>query len=251
VKRNYAIAILFVTLFIVLLTEAAHPITLAFTAERLASTVAGGALAWLAAFIFWPVWERNRLPAILSRTFEANRDYLRLLIGRLTRGSGFDPEAIRAKRRAEGANNAAFASLKRMGGDPRNKRDGLEHAATLVNGNQRLTRLLNAVALHLMPGTPLPACAVSEFSGHAESALDQLARIATGAMPPPNELEGLISALEGIRFPAQSCSDREQWIFAQLARATMELSALVLAVQTAAPPWQTDAQYGAVVEGSA
>jgi hypothetical protein len=96
-----------------------------------------------------------------------------------------------------------------------------------------------------MPGTPVsqtlsgsngPESALSEFARQADSALEQLARVATGAPPTPGELEALISALERIRFPAPSRSDREQWVYAQLTRATMELSALVLAVQPAASP---------------
>ena len=55
-KRNYTIAVFFITLFVVLITEAATKVTIAFTVERLAATAAGGLLALLAAQLFWPVW---------------------------------------------------------------------------------------------------------------------------------------------------------------------------------------------------
>ncbi|MEO6567403.1 MAG: FUSC family protein, partial [Opitutaceae bacterium] len=135
VKRNYAVAVFFITLFIVLLTEAEHPVTLSFTVERLLSTLAGGALALIAALFFWPVWERDRFPPILAEGLRANREFLQLLMARLISGSRYDDDAIAAKRRAETSNSAIFSSLQRMTGDPKNRREGLEAAATLANGN--------------------------------------------------------------------------------------------------------------------
>src|SRR5690606_26449377 len=66
-KRRYALAVFFITLTVVLLTEAHAPVTFAFTMERLGATLLGGALALLAALFFWPVWERDLLPPILVK----------------------------------------------------------------------------------------------------------------------------------------------------------------------------------------
>ncbi len=243
-KRNYALAIFFVTLFIVFITESHEPVTIAFTIERLASTLAGGALALLAAFIFWPVWERDRLPAILARTFHANRDYLHALLSRLETGGGFDHDAIVAKRRAEAANSAAFSSLRRMSGDPKNRQDGIEHAATLVNGNQRLTRILNILALHLAPGRGVSDPSIARFRALAGDTLERLGSACERGTPPPAQLEPLLTALESALFPAQAATDSERWAFAQLARAATELSALLLALQNSAPAWEERAIAG-------
>ncbi len=234
-KRNYGLAIFFITLFIVFITEAHEPVTLAFTLERLASTLAGGALALLAAHLFWPVWERDRLPGILAQTFRVNRDYLAALLDRLEAGGSFDRDAIVIKRRAEAATSAAFSSLRRLGGDPRNRQEGIEHAATLVNGNQRLTRILNVLALHLAPGAAVPATVLAPFRSAALQALESLAASERG-LPPPGQLEPLLAALERPLFPA-AATDRERWIYDQLARAATELAALLLALQAATPPW--------------
>lgn len=239
-KRHYAVAIFFVTVFIVLITEAREPVTLAFAVERLASTLAGGALALLAAFLFWPVWERDRLPPILARMFHANRDYLQLLIARLTAGAGFDAEGRLAKRRAEAANSAAFSSLRRLSGDPKNRREGLEDTATLVNGNQRLTRVLNLVTLHLKTGEPLADEAIARFGQLATDALTRLAQAAEHGPPAPGEIEPLLRALEGELFSREPGSERERWVADQLGRAATELSALLLALQNAAPAWSDE-----------
>ena len=233
-KRNYAVAMFFITLFIVLLTGMSEPITFQLTVERLASTVAGGLLALLAAQLFWPVWERDRFPPILEAALRANRDYLRLLIARLAAGGGFDEEAVLAKRRAENANSAAFSSLRRLSGDPEDRRAGLEAAATLANGNQRLTRALNVLALHLAPGRPLAAPALERFAALAGETLDTLAGAVTPGAVPPARGEALVRELESHLFPPTR-DGREQWIFAQLTRAATELGALLVAQQDAAP----------------
>lgn len=246
VKRNYAVAVFFVTLFIVLLTETNGSVTLAFTVERLASTLGGGALALLAAFYFWPVWERDRFPPILAGALRANREYVRLLLARLASGGSYDTEATTAKRLAEAANSAAFSSLQRMIGDPKNQQAGLEQAATLANGNQRLTRALNVLTLHLAPGTPLTAPTLARFATLADESLDTLAQSVEGTTLAPKRLESLLDSLERLSFPmppadaTDEASRRDHWIYTQLTRAATELSALLLAAQESAPPQTAD-----------
>jgi len=246
VKRNYALAVFFVTLFIVLLTEASGPVTLAFTEERLASTLGGGALALLAAMFFWPLWERDRFPAILAHALRANRAYLGLLGARLATGGSYDREAIAAKRQAESANSTVFSSLQRMIGDPKNRRDGLEQAAALANGNQRLTRALTVLALHLTPGATLARTELTRFIELASTALEAIAKAAEFGPPPPARLEPLVAALERDSLPLPgrdetgAIAERNRWVSAQLARAGTELAAMLLAVQDAAPAQNAD-----------
>lgn len=240
-KRNYAVAVFFVSIFIVLVTEAHEPVTLAFTLERVVTTLTGGLLALVAAFVFWPVWERDRLPAILAHTFRANQDYLTQLLSRLGTGGVYDAAAIAAKRRAETANTAAFSSLRRLTGDPQNQREGLEHAAALVNGNQRLTRTLNVVTLHLGQGRPIDPAALASFRALALAALERLAVAVEQGSPPTAELEALVRALEGDLFPGIPTDDHQRWIFAQLGRAATELSALLVVLEHSAPAWQESA----------
>ena len=234
VKRNYALGVFYVTLFIVLLTEAGGPVTVAFTVERLASTLAGGALALLAAMFFWPVWERDRFPPILAGALRANRDYLHLLGARLASGGSYDAEAIAAKRRAEATNSAVFSSLQRIVGDPKNRQEGIEKAAALANGNQRLTRTLSVLALHLTPGAPLRRPELDHFGKIADDALESLAiaveRTAPVAVGPA------LTALENFSPSASATSvPQEQWVFAQLTRAGTELAAMLLVIQDSAP----------------
>jgi uncharacterized membrane protein YccC len=238
-KRNYAVAVFFVTLFIVLLTEAQGPVTLGFTAERLISTLAGGGLALLAALFFWPVWERDRFPPILAHGLRANRDFLQLLVTRLVTGGSYDAKAIEAKRRAETANSAIFSSLQRMTGDPKNQREGLEQAATLANGNQRLTRVLTVVTLHLSPGVPFAETNLGAFAELAGNALEEIAGALEQGAPDQTALQRRLIAVENFSLPrpvgesTDETARRQRWIYAQLSRAATELSALLLAMRPA------------------
>jgi uncharacterized membrane protein YccC len=236
VKRNYAVAIFFVTLFIVLLTEAHEPVSIAFTLERLASTLAGGVLALIAALVFWPVWERDRLPGILARAVQANGHYLASLMDRLAAGAPFDRSGIDAKRQAEAANAAAFSSLRRLTGDPKNRQEGLEHAAALANGLQRLTRILNVLSLHLMPGSPITDDSLVRFRLLAEEAFAAIA-LGIESAGPPTAFARLLKALEQPGFSSPSV-EPQRWIFGQLNRAATELSTLLVTLQQAAPAWE-------------
>ena len=245
-RKNYALAVFFITLMIVLLTEATGVVTIEFTISRLVATAAGGALAMLAALLFWPVWERQRFPSYLADALRANREYLHLLQGQLTVGGAYDEPTINAKRHAEAANGVVFASLQRMGADPKYQQDGQTQAAAIANGNQRLTRALTSIVLHLKPGAPLTHPASARFATLASDALDALARHvvspgdATAAPLPP-----LLAALESFQVPASVVTgstapfaQRDQWVFGQMSRAALELSAMLLA---ASPPTEASA----------
>ncbi len=241
-KRAYSVAVVFITLFIVVLTEAQHPVTLAFTLERLALTLAGGLVALGAAFVFWPVWERDRLPPILAAALRADRDYLLALLDRYAAGQPYDDAAIGLKRRAETANTAAFSSLRRLTADPRLRREGLEHAAALMTGSRRLTRALNVLTLHLggsaAPSQPAAAAALAAFRTAAAAALDRLADgLERHAPPAPGELDALLAQLERHPFSADSADGRARWAARQFGLAATEIGALLVAWQNAAPAW--------------
>ena len=155
-RRSYGVAVIFITLFVVVLTESLGPATLELTVERFGDTFAGGLLALLAALLFWPSWEKGRFRPILSRALRANAAYMRIVGERLSEGRGYDSEVVRAKRGAESANAEVFSSLQRMSGDPRNVRDLMSELAVVANGNQRVTRALNLIILQAHPDKPVP-----------------------------------------------------------------------------------------------
>ncbi|MDB6094399.1 MAG: rane protein [Verrucomicrobia bacterium] len=233
-RKNYAIAVFFITLMIVLLTEASSRVTIHFTIERLLATAAGGIMAMLAALLFWPVWEWQRFPPILAKALRASRVYLDLLQARLASGGSYDAELVAAKRQTESANAEVFASLQRMAGDPKHQQAALAPAAAIANGNQRLARALTTMALHLTPGTPLKHPEAARFHELATAALEALARRMESKESNPGELAPLLAALENFQGPLvgfanDATTRRDQWMFGQMSRAVVELSAMLLA----------------------
>ncbi len=237
-KRNYAIAVFFITLFVVLVTEMSSRVTLAFTVERLAANAAGGALALLAALLFWPVWERQRLPGLLARSLRANRDFVRLLGDRLGAGGSYDAVVIAAKREVELADGVVFASLARMSVDPKNQQLQLEDAANLANGNQRLARALTVVALHLTPGTPLDRPELTKFVELAATSLDLLAAATESGRAEADRLAALRHKLDRLALRAPKNTDasaREHVVYSQFGRCTTELGAMLIAAMPRTP----------------
>lgn len=172
-RRSYGVAVVFITLFVVVLTESLGPATLALTVERVADTFAGGLLALLAALVFWPVWERARFRPILSRALRTNADLMRIVGERLAAGKPYDAGVVRAKRTAESAGAAVFSSLQRMSGDPESFRERMSELAAVANGNQRITRALNLIILHARPEAPAPR--VRDIAEHRAAALEAMA----------------------------------------------------------------------------
>ena len=123
-RRNYGIAVVFITLFVVLLTEGSGPGAMTLSFERLGLTLAGGFLALGAAFVFWPVWEKERFGKIVAHAFRENAEYLRFLASRMRSGPVPVGSVSRVKQHSESANSAAFSSLRRMISDPKNRQEG-------------------------------------------------------------------------------------------------------------------------------
>lgn len=233
-KRNYGYAVFFITLFVVLITETSTKVTWAFTGERLGVTLAGGLLALLAAQLFWPAWERHFFPGILARALRANRDYIRVLGDRLASGGGYDAGAIAMKRAAEKANSMVFASLQRMSGDPKTQQEGIEAYAALANGNQRLTRALTVVAVHLSTGTSVQRSEPGRFVQAAFETLEALAVIAESGRTDAARLAALRTALDNLSLRSPpGATPLEHSVYSQFARGATELSAMVLAAQAA------------------
>jgi uncharacterized membrane protein YccC len=227
-KRRYDVAVVFLTVMVVLLTEIGGSVTWELTFERLACTLAGGGLALLAAHIFWPAWEKDRFQPLMTEALLASRDYIKLLCRCLREGMGRIPELVPAKRHLETANREVFASLRRMYGEPKNRADILQDAAAMANGNLRLTRVLNLLLLHLAnKPPPVTKPELTEWEEAAASALEILA--CTREECDDQALRQALSRLEGGELICpKPGGDHDSWVFTQLARASTELSAMLI-----------------------
>jgi uncharacterized membrane protein YccC len=233
-KRRYWLAVFFVTLMLVLISEAVIPVTFGFTFSRFASTVAGGAMALVAAMFFWPKWEQEQFPTIIAAAVRANRNYLDAIAARLVAGEPFSGDAVLTKRVSERANSLASASLQRLLGEPSHQQQNVERAAALTAYNQRVTRALTVLAVNLnkrakLEGSELP-CVVRD----ANEALENLSQaIETGKFAPSEpklakDLTALAACVRSDRPRGQS----SELVHSQLAKIATEIDAMTLALGT-------------------
>ena len=229
-KRRYDIAVVFLTLMVVLLTEIGGPVDWRLTIERVVLTLAGGGLALVAAHFFWPSWEKDRFQPLMSKALLASCGYIKVLCPRLREGTGRGEELIPAKRRLESSNSVVFASLQRMYGEPKHQADILQDAAAMANGNLRLTRVLNLLLLHLNDRpAPVSDPELSNWENAACRALEILA--ASWDSLDERALEQALNQLDVLNLdPSSADSADNAWVLTQLARASTELSAMIVDV---------------------
>jgi uncharacterized membrane protein YccC len=95
---------------------------------RVLETLIGGSLALLGGFVFFPMWERRKLPVQLSKTLRANRDYFRSVIGSILKRT-VDIKALDGARRTAALENSnSAAALQRALVEPSRTPEEIEPA---------------------------------------------------------------------------------------------------------------------------
>lgn len=155
---------------------------------------------------------------------------------RLRTGGRYEGTLVQAKRAAEAANSAVFSSLQRMIGDPKNQQAGLETAAALANGNQRITRALTVVVLQLRQDITLSSSELDRFDARVSETLETLAGAIETEQPDADRFARLRKQLDLVALPVPATGPAaalSHSVSTQFGRCATELSAMLLA---AAPP---------------
>jgi uncharacterized membrane protein YccC len=148
-KRRYWLAIFFITINLVLITETVSPVNKDFMVARIIATLVGGGLALVAARVFWPAWEGEKFPTLVAKAVRANQAFLLSVYGGASEVAGRTNEPLMARRRAENANRNVAASVERLQGEPAGIRENPDCAAALATYCQRITRALNVLAVQM------------------------------------------------------------------------------------------------------
>jgi uncharacterized membrane protein YccC len=244
-KRRYGVAVFFVTLMLVLVTETTGPVHLDFTISRLLMNAIGGTVALVSAVLFWPIWEGEKFPTLLAGAIRANRAYLEAIAASL---SGDDArDLLLIKRRAENADRFASASLQRMLAEPGSDPERGERAASLITYNQRITRACTAITVHLHGDQGIReadlAAAARTIGGVLETLAQTIERDWTSSSPVELEthlagLENLLAAtpVHSIAAPGPFSPTDLIWIHLAKSLAEIRAIALVLARPGEKPP---------------
>lgn len=139
VKKNYAVAVFFVTLNLVLLFHLEASFSNPLLITRALCTVGGSLLAVASGWALFPTWDKKWLPAHLAGAIKCNYDYFI--------NTFYAPERItnwtKYKRSVESKNSNVFDSFNRYLSEPGGQKSPVYY--DLVTYNVRITRNLNSL----------------------------------------------------------------------------------------------------------
>jgi len=137
-QTNYTVSATFVTMYIVFLygiltTDILHVIQF-----RVADTITGALLAYLANHFLWPTWEYIKAPEHLEKSIIANRKYLQEIFNYYTQ-KGEVPTSYRlARKNAFIEIGNLMASFQRMSQEPKSKQKNIVLVYKLTELNHSL-----------------------------------------------------------------------------------------------------------------
>lgn len=135
---NYRIGATFVTMYVVLLYGIMMPGSSQVVEFRILDTAVGAALAFVANYLLWPAWEFLSLPAYISKSIKANRDYLNeISIFYNAKGDVTSSYRLSRKNAFIEIGNL-MASFQRMAQEPKSKQKQLPQVYKIVELNHSL-----------------------------------------------------------------------------------------------------------------
>lgn len=141
-QRNYSMAVVFVTLFVLCSNNFVDQSGVAKMLPRIIDTLLGALLAFLSVRFLWPNWQYKRLPSLLADAFSANAAYIIAILNECKRGErpkGYSDLNYRiARRQAHKADNELSLAWQSMRIEPKGYRKFLEQAFTLTYLNHAL-----------------------------------------------------------------------------------------------------------------
>lgn len=119
IRSHYGVGVVMLTPMILLLLGVLMPSESAsLIVARGVYTILGGALAFMAAYLLWPLWQRGAFLPQCVAAVRAQRDYLAAVFSLPADGDPTHPELMRVRHRAERESDNTDATLRRMLAEP-------------------------------------------------------------------------------------------------------------------------------------
>ena len=179
---NYGILVVAVTALVVLLIALTGNIPHAVIVARGLNTLAGGAIALLAYWL-WPTWERTQAPEAMAQMLDAYRQYFRAIReSYLALDKSFAQELDRTRLAARRGRSNFEASVDRLIGEPGISAGTVQVLRAMLASSHRLVHAFMALESGLSTSHPVPAR--KEFrplADHVELTLYYLAAALRGS----------------------------------------------------------------------
>ncbi len=144
-RRKYSTAAIFITIFVLAGNELRMLNSADILLPRIAYTIAGAMLAFLAIRFLWPNWQYKRIPHLLAEALHNNAFYFEQIIHAEHIHQTDDYTYRLARRLAHKSDNALTLSWQTMQIEPSKMRNLMQHAFTLTYLNHALLSHLSAL----------------------------------------------------------------------------------------------------------
>ena len=147
--RNYAVSVVFVTIFVLCAFNLMAGKGLAVMLPRLVDTLIGAVLPIISVRFLWPNWQYKRLPVLITEAISTNTAYFQAILKEYHRSTGEDDLPYRiARREAHRADNAMVLAWQDMQFEPRNRQQLRKQAFTFTYLNHALLAYISAFGVH-------------------------------------------------------------------------------------------------------
>jgi len=179
---NYGILVVAVTALVVLLIALTGDTPRAVIAARGLNTLAGGAIALIAYWI-WPTWERTQAPEALAQMLDAYRQYFRAIReSYLAFDKSSADELDRTRVAARRARSNIEASVDRLTAEPGISAESMQMLRAMLASSHRLVHAFMALEAGLATSHPVRARGeFRPFADHVELTLYYLAAALRGS----------------------------------------------------------------------
>lgn len=148
-RNNYKVGVFFVTIMMVVMMQLSKQGSWDLIWWRVLSTLIGSALAILISFAFWPMWEKQRFPALLNSSFNQNLFFLNQVVLSYQKKLPAGITWHKSRRLSEAANNNLFACIQRMYEEPQAHQRQIDVNFAKVGSNIRISREITSLAFAL------------------------------------------------------------------------------------------------------
>ena len=184
---NYGYSVVFLSIFILLITDTSNSTGWQFAEVRVLNTLIGAGLAFASHYFIWPNWERDRFPSQLATALRESQTYFSDVMAVYQGKTEYDAKIIARRRQTGLAIGNAQASFQGLLREPKMHPELVEPGMTLLVYLGRFTSAITVLAAHLEHfrlTVPLPELAT--FVSQISLVLEQLAdAVEQEIIPPP------------------------------------------------------------------
>jgi uncharacterized membrane protein YccC len=196
---NYGYSVVFLSIFILLITDTSNSTGWQFAEIRVLNTLIGAGLAFASHYFIWPNWERDRFPSQLATALRESQTYFNDVMSVYEGTEAYDARIIAQRRQTGLAIGNAQASFQGLLREPKMHPELVEPGMTLLVYLGRFTSAITVLAAHLEHfrlTVPLPELAT--FAHQISLVLEQLAdAVEREIIPPPlPDLEAMLQRIQ-------------------------------------------------------